>query len=119
MESERLKALKRQKALLLEHIAWLDQEIDQEASTDISGQGPAPHRLGEALLGSETVAYSLSDVSTEIESSPPEQVASTLYSELGPDTKGATEETKRGCLIFGSLAFLFLAALGSYVAFYY
>ena len=103
----------------MEHLAWLDQEIDREASSNISAQGPEPHRLGEALLGSETVAYSLGDVSAEIESSPPEQVASALYSELGPDTKGATEETKRGCLIFGSLAFLSLAALVSYVAFYY
>lgn len=57
--------------------------------------------------------------SFEIESKPQEMVATDIYDELGPDTKNAVADTKKGCLLIGGLAFAAFAVTCGYVIFYY
>ncbi|MDQ8200354.1 hypothetical protein QEH56_19475 [Pelagicoccus enzymogenes] len=114
MESERLRQLKQQKQLILNHLDWINQEIDRESIATIPSKSPRSNRLAEAIPEDREVASSL-----EIESSPSSKVASDLYQELGPDAKNAAAETRRGCLIISAVAFTALAALGAWVIYYY
>ncbi len=114
MDSERLQKLKQQKQLILEHLDWINQEIDRETIASIPSVSPKTNRLIEAIPKEKEVASRL-----EIESSPANQVASDLYSELGPDTKSAVADTKRGCLIISGIAFASLAAVCAWVVYYY
>lgn len=114
MDSERLRKLKHQKQLILEHLDWINQEIDQASLGSTPSTSPKTSRLIEAIADDKEVSSSL-----EIESSPQDLVASDLYSELGPDTKNAAAETKRGCFIVGTIAFASLAGLCAWVIYYY
>lgn len=119
MDTERLQHLRRQKALLLEHLDWISQEIDRETHGGAPRPRSAPsqppsNRFALPFPDDRPVAESL-----DLESSPPDVVASDLYSELGPDTKSAAAETKRGCLLLGALAFASFAAVCGYVLLYY
>lgn len=114
MAPNRLQKLKQQKQLILEHLDWLNQEIDRETIAAKPSPSPKTNRLIEAIPEDKEVASQL-----EIESTPRHQVASDLYSELGPDTKSAASETKRGCLFIAALAFAGLAAVIGWVVFYY
>ncbi len=114
MDSERLRKLKQQKQLILEHLDWINQEIDQESVSTTPSSSPKTSRLIEAIADDKEISPSL-----EIESSPQELVASDLYNELGPDTKNAAAETKRGCFIVGAIAFTSLAGLCAWVIYYY
>ena len=113
MDSERLQTLKRQKRILQEHLDWINEEIDRE-TVSAPSTSPKTSRLVEAIAAEKEIASSL-----EIESSPPGAVVSDLYAELGPDTKRAAADTKRGCLIVGGLAFAALAAVTAWVVSYY
>ncbi|EDY81074.1 hypothetical protein VDG1235_691 [Verrucomicrobiia bacterium DG1235] len=114
MDSERLQKLRRQKNILLEHLDWINQEIDRETLAATPNTSPKASRLAEAIPDDKLVAASL-----ELENAPQSQVASDLYTELGPDTKNAVADTKRGCLIIGGIAFASFAAICGYVIFYY
>ncbi|MBC2604719.1 hypothetical protein [Pelagicoccus albus] len=115
MDDERLRQLKRQKSLILEHLNWIDQEIARvELSSTPSVPSKRENRLAEAFPEDRPVEKSL-----DPESSPQNQVAADLYSELGPDTKNAVADTKKGCLLIGAAAFASLAALVCYVIFFY
>ncbi len=114
MDSERLRKLKQQRQIILEHLDWINQEIDQATITTPKATSPKTSRLIEAIDEDREVSSSF-----EIESTPPNHVVSDLYDELGPDTKSAVAETKRGCLIIGSLAFAAFAALCAWVLYYY
>jgi hypothetical protein len=110
MDSDRLQKLKQQKQLILEHLDWINQEIDRESTISSPSKSPKSSRLVEAISEDKEIAPSL-----EIESAPRGQVVSDLYAELGPDTKSAAADTKRGCLIIAAIAFAGLASLIAWV----
>lgn len=114
MDSDRLKKLKQQKQLILEHLEWINQEIDHETIGATRSTSPKTSRLIEAISDEKEISQSL-----EIESNPHVQVASDLYTELGPDTKNAVADTKRGCLLIGAIAFTSLAGICAWVIYYY
>lgn len=114
MDNERLRHLQRQKEILLEHLDWINQEIDKESIASHPSPSPKASRLAEAFATDKPVANSL-----EIESLPQEQLASELYDQLGPDTKSAVADTKRGCLLIAGAIFALFAALCVYVVYYY
>lgn len=110
MDTERLRQLKRQKELLLGHLDWIDQEIARESLQGGDSPGSQFNRLS---VGSERVTAdrSLTATRIEVDAMSPALVASDLYSELGPDTAGSVNETKRGCLLLTATAFCLFAAL--------
>ncbi|MDQ8186845.1 hypothetical protein [Pelagicoccus sp. SDUM812002] len=114
MDSERLQKLRQQKQLILDHLDWINQEIDREINTAAPSKSPKTSRLIDAISDDKEVAPSL-----DLESAPRGQVVSDLYTELGPDTKSAAADTKRGCLIISALAFTALAAVCAWVIYYY
>lgn len=119
MENERLQKLKRQKNILLEHLDWINQEIDQEMVEHAPSVSPKASRLAEAVGDNKTVDFSLSDDRSNTEDLSQEQVATDLYSELGPNTKNAAADTKRGCLMVSGIAFCALGAIITYVLVWY
>lgn len=114
MDKERLRKLKQQKELILRQLEWINLEIDQESTKPAPETSPQTSRLIEAFSGDRPVSPDL-----EIESAAPEIVASDLYDKLGPDTKNAASETKRGCLLISGIAFASFAALCAWVIYYY
>ncbi len=119
MEHKRLQELKRQKDLLLEHLDWINQEIDRETLEHAPSTSPKASRLFEAIDGDKVVEVDLSFEQAENEKTSQEQIVSELYDELGPNTKNAAADTKRGCMIVGGLAFLALGTLIAYLLYYY
>lgn len=117
MESHRLAQLRRQKELVLEQLDWINQEIDRELVTSTPSASPKTSRLLEAVSIDKAVCSRLE--SPDPESLPRGAVVSDLYDQLGPDTKSAAADTKKGCLLFGALAFGLLAVVICYVTFYY
>ena len=117
MESHRLAQLRRQKELILEQLQWINQEIDREQLKSVPSFAPKTSRLLEAVSENKAVAPRLEF--SDPETMPRGAVVSDLYEQLGPDTKSAAADTKRGCLLFASLAFGLLAAGIGYVAFFY
>ena len=118
MENERLKQLHSQKELILQHLDWINQEIDRENLAHAPTFSPAANRLAKAIASDEPVAQGLRST-TDVETMTSDQVASDLYSELGPDTRNAAASAQRGCLAISITAFAALAALVLYVAFWY
>ena len=110
MDSDRINQLKRQRDLILEHLDWLNGEIDRAAvlSPGVT-TSPKASRLAEAFAVDKPVEMALSD--RDIESTPTSVAAAELYGELGPDTKGAAAAAKRGCFALCGLAFAALAGL--------
>lgn len=114
MNGNRLAQLKRQRDLLLEHLDWLSLEIERETASSAQSRSPKTSRLIEAIPPDRPVAENLG---RHPESTTP--TAADLYDQLGPDTKGAAADTKRGCLLMSAAAFLAVAGLIAYVFFWY
>ena len=86
MSPERLSELRRQRALVSQHLEWLDREI-------AAAESPAPPPAAPAPL--------------EISPMP-----AVILPEYVPDPEGARRATKRGCLLYAALALvLFFAVL--------
>lgn len=117
MDFERLEKLKRQRELIQEHLDWLNAEIDRATIHSTPTTSPKASRLAEAFATNKPVDISLG--LPDPESAPGAVVAADLYSELGPDTKGAAAETRRGCLILSAIAFGSLAAAIAAIYIYY
>jgi len=102
MGQKRLAKLKRQRTLLQEHLDWLEEQILEELGEPLPPrqglQQEAPHAKVEAPKADEHEAL------------PASQVASELYSELGPDAAGASAAAKKGCIY--SFAILAICTLG-------
>lgn len=84
MSPDRLHELRRQRALVSQHLDWLDREI---AAADPPAPPPATAPL-------ETVPLAAMSV--------PEYI---------PDPEGAGRATRRGCLLYAALAFVLFFAL--------
>jgi len=110
MSQDRLSQLLKQKQLIQDHLAWIEQEIAKQkdpADALPAGRPSEPSNRLAALQPKERLP------SPEAANSPgpsnPHPVVE-LYDTLGPDKKSAAQETKRGCLL------LFALAMGSMAA---
>lgn len=118
MGNERRQKLIRQRQILIEHLDWINQEIDRETIQTKDSHTPKTSRLLETIEPNRPVAATL-ETPSRSSSQSQSQVAAELYNELGPDTKSAAAETKRGCLIIGAVSFISLLAFLAYVFFWY
>jgi|ETNmetMinimDraft_22_1059887.scaffolds.fasta_scaffold01830_5 hypothetical protein len=121
MANDRLKELLRQRALLEEHLEWLESEINAIQSETIETP---------AAASSQSSAIPANRLSKHIEPdpgfspSPPieeagdpdnAQVVSDLYEELGPETQNSVNDARRGCMTLFALGFIALAVIGLWV----
>lgn len=112
MEKKRLNELLKQRALIEEHLTWLDAEIEvvqNQFSVPLASKIPV-NRLPqfEATFGRDAEAVALPEPD-------PTLVAADIYNELGPDTKVSANEARKGCIGFFAFGFLALAALAVWV----
>ncbi len=108
MEDKRLNELLKQRALIEEHLIWLDAEIDAaqgEHSTSAAGSIPA-NRLPQI---EEPIVEKASAL--PVDEPDPKLAVSDIYDELGPETRDSVKDARRGCLGIFAFAFLALAAL--------
>ena len=117
MESDHLRQLRQQKELILRHLDWINQQIDKETQLGRPSPSPKISRLLEAIPKDKPVSAQLEFKDPEAASQ--HQVASDIYDQLGPDTKSAAQQTRRGCLMIAGFATCLLGALVCYVYFFY
>ncbi|MDQ8203729.1 hypothetical protein [Pelagicoccus sp. SDUM812003] len=117
MESDYLKQLRQQKELLLKHLDWIDQQIDRECLNEKPSPSPKTSRLLETFEPDRPISRKLEI--KDPESLPKEQVATDIYEQLGPDTKSAAQQTRRGCLLFSVLFFALFGGLVAYIYYAY
>ena len=123
MANDRLKELLRQRALLEEHLDWLESEINAAQSESVevpataeSQQAAIPaNRLSEHLVPDQTMeALPLLKQASEGD---PENahVVSDLYDELGPETHVSVNQARRDLIILFALGFAGLATIAIWV----
>lgn len=109
MDDKRLNDLLKQRALIEEHLIWLDAEID-------AAQGGS----ATTLVSSGIPANRLKDIDEPVEANPslnpiddpnPNLAVPDIYDELGPETGSSVNEARRGCMAIFAVAFLALIAL--------
>lgn len=108
MKDIRLNELLKQRALIEEHLIWLDSEIDAaqgENSNSVASSIPA-NRLQKTEGPIEEKASAL-----PVDEPDPKLAVSDIYDKLGPDTRDSVKDARRGCLGIFAFAFLVLAAL--------
>ncbi len=109
MPKKRLNELLKQRALLEEHLAWLESEIEAQ-QCELS-----PIEIPESPPFSRLDKDELQPVAAEPEAGPaepdPKAVVADVYDELGPDTSGSVNSTRKGCITLFAIAFVVLAAL--------
>lgn len=122
MASNRLIQLLKQRALLEEHLAWLESEINalQSESIETPESPPTPTAIPpNRLKGHE--AFEPLDFPEAASAEPfvidpnPNTVISDLYEELGPNTQDSVNDARKGCVRLFAWAFLGLAAIGVWV----
>lgn len=108
MDEKRINELLKQRALIEEHLNWLDAEIDAT-----QGENPSPVVSGipanrlqdiDEPNGEQTGAEALDEPD-------PNLAVSDIYDELGPETRDSAKDARRGCLGIFAFAFLVLVAL--------
>lgn len=108
--SERLNELQRQRALLLEHLAWLDREIAAQSgptpTTDPAAKAVLPAGAHQAAQTGRAGAPSPIAAVTVIPITPPPADADALLQQYGYDPKASSAGVKRGCWIAFAAAFL-------------
>lgn len=122
MANDRLIQLLKQRAIIEEHLSWLESEINALQSATIETpendpiDNPIPaNRLksGEALgsvdFSSETSSKRLTDEPD------PKAVVSDIYDKLGPETHDSVNNARKGCAMIFGCAFLLLAAIATWV----
>ena len=119
MAGNRLNDLLKQRALLEEHLAWLESEIQGEQCNELPGETktesmPA-NRLG---VVEETLVLAIEPPKEVI---PPDQqnVVPDVYDELGPDTRGSASDAKKGCIGIFAASFVVLALFVVWVIYAY
>jgi hypothetical protein len=93
----RLEQLIRQRAMLAEHLGWLDREIAQEQGL-VGGRATQPAAVA-------FVAPSASAAGTAV--SPTDPMATLT----DPDVKSIQSEVRRGCLIYAAVGTAIIVAL--------
>lgn len=108
--SDRLTELQRQRALLQEHLAWLEKEIAAQSGANVStpaGAQAAPQRAVQAaqVAGRSTPPSPIAAV-TVIPTVPAAADADALIQQYGYDPKATSADVKRGCWFAFAGAFL-------------
>jgi len=100
--SDRLQKLLRQRALINEHLAWLDREI-----AEAEGVPPLPTAVARPLPAPVPAAVTTTASAHEAEE---------ILGRFQQDASGVQTDTRRGCLIIFSVAMglLMLAAIVGY-----
>lgn len=112
---DRLDELRRQRALVADHLAWLDREIagatpptEERAPLD-----PAPLPLSAAKATVSTRAYAGSPANSSATPSAPADPDSIL-AEYRVEPKSVRQDVRKGCFLYFALAFILLfAAVGA------
>jgi len=97
--SERLNDLQRQRALILEQLAWLDREIAAAA-----GEPPQAKKASTSTAPPAAPAFAPAAAEREAEA---------IIAEFGAGSHNPVESARRGCFIIFGLALLLLG-LGIY-----
>tara|TARA_B100001093_G_C26277610_1_gene779665 strand:+ start:204 stop:557 length:354 start_codon:yes stop_codon:yes gene_type:complete len=109
MYDKRLNDLLKQRALIGEHLIWLDAEIDaakRESATTLASRG-----IPANLLKDLEAPFAAPPSMTPIEDPNQNLAVPDIYDELGPETNSSVNETRRGCMAIFAVAFLALMAL--------
>ena len=128
MASDKLTQLLKQRALLEEHLAWLESEINALQSESI--EMPATISPYENAIPANRLAESQTfENSPEPTESPlipselgePEQksVLTDIYDELGPETRDSVNDARKGCILGFIGAFAILGAIVSWILWKY
>ena len=122
MARNRLNELLKQRALIEEHLAWLESEINalQSESLEIPVAEPSPspipaNRLEASDAFETLVDPNLASTETAAADPDPKAVVSDLYDELGPETQSSVNDARKGCVTLFVGAFLVLAAIAAWV----
>lgn len=107
--SERLKDLQRQRALLQEHLAWLDREIAAEQGRP----SPSPSGAAATLPAQITAQPSPAPRPTV----PDDRDADALIAQYREKTGDVKQDVRRGCFLYFAAAFAIvgLAVLALYL----
>lgn len=100
--SDRLNELRRQRALLQEHLDWLDQEIAAAAGAAKPLTVKPPQMASAATKLSPIISVSLTDTPTAHDTE-------ALLRQYATDPRDSEASVKRGCWIAFIAAFAFLA----------
>ncbi len=116
MEDKRLNELLKQRALIEEHLIWLDAKIDAAQNQYLipTTSNVPVNRFADI----DTNVGPQLDLVPSVDPDPT-LVISDIYDELGPATKDSAKEARKGCLAFFAIAFLAFAALAFWVSFKY
>lgn len=111
--SDRLAELRRQRALVREHLAWLDREIAHADESDHLPAGfvkqPAPAAaIVAAVVNAGPLANSVS--SPAAESFATATAADAILSEYRVPAAALKSDVRKGCLIYFAAAFALVAA---------
>ncbi|MBL9210584.1 MAG: hypothetical protein JNL92_08935 [Opitutaceae bacterium] len=98
--SDRLAELVRQRALVQEHLAWLNREIAAAAESSKSAAGSAPAPLLPAAVNTAPPATA----SIEAKSADPDEIIA-RYQATPANVK---QDVRKGCLLYFAAAFLLL-----------
>ncbi|MGK0240897.1 MAG: hypothetical protein ACKVGW_00945 [Verrucomicrobiia bacterium] len=122
MANDRLKQLLKQRALIEEHLNWLESEINALQSTSLetpendppSNPVPANRLKSGETLGS--IDLPIEAPSEQFVNEPdPKAVVSDIYDKLGPETQDSVQDARKGCALLFGCAFLALAAIAAWV----
>jgi hypothetical protein len=109
MYDKRLNDLLMQRALIGEHLIWLDAEIDaakRESATTLASRG-----IPANLLKDLEAPFEANPSLTPIEDPNPNLAVPDIYDELGSEADSSVNETRRGYMAIFAVAFLALMAL--------
>lgn len=107
-DSPRLDELLRQRALLQEHLAWLDREIAAEQSEQRAPTGPSPSPAAFSPTPNDAVAVRPQPAPAEVEAA--ETQAEAILAENRTPMSKLQQDVRLGCFLY------FVAALAAVAA---
>ena len=120
MPGDRLNQLIKQKQLLEEHMAWLEQEIAKEQGK------PEPAIPASRLESSEELEQKeapKTPVTPEPEVDPeeltPEQTAADIYQELGPEASSSAQDARKSCLLIMIIGTVIVGGILALIYYFY
>ncbi len=113
--SERLAELQRQRALLQEHLAWLDRELAAEAGRVGSGRQAAPP---PASLPENAFSAALPPASAFPTPPPAATDPDAILAQYSAEPEALKADVRKGCFIYLAFAFVVLG-LGVTALYFY
>lgn len=99
--SDRLEEFRRQRALLQEHLAWIDREI---AALDGAASGSNPAAAPRPVVPLASIAPIVRAVT-------PASAPAPEFPEYEPNAATLQDDTKRGCLVYAAMGLILFFAL--------